>query len=82
MENKQLITIEHVGLGHPDKVADSISDYIANWLRSVGSNETAIETMIGHGKIHISGEIDRGLKLIIWVKLMKIGIQFILLKQC
>ncbi len=63
MENKQLITIEHVGAGHPDKVADSISDYIANWLRSVGANKTAIETMIGHGKINISGEIERGLKL-------------------
>ncbi len=55
---KNLITIEHVGEGHPDKVADTISTWISDLYLLYGGKRTAIEVMIGHGVINISGEVS------------------------
>ncbi len=56
---KNLITIEHVGEGHPDKVADAISEWVSDFYLLFGAKRTAIEVMIGHGVINISGETSR-----------------------
>ncbi len=53
----KIITIEKVGFGHPDKIADTISNLTVNFLTKNKSTRVGIETIIGHKKIYISGEI-------------------------
>ncbi len=56
--NKNLITIEQVGAGHPDKVADLISEIVSDeFIKKDYCMKTAIETMIGYGNITIMGEV-------------------------
>ena len=51
-------TSESVTEGHPDKVADLISDKVANYL--INQNESyraAIETMVSSNMVTIAGEV-------------------------
>jgi len=51
-------TAEAVMPGHPDKVADQISDAILDeYLRRDPYARVAVETMGGHGKLYICGEV-------------------------
>jgi len=51
-------TAECVSPKHPDKICDQISDAILDWCISKDPNaRVAIETMGGHGKVYITGEI-------------------------
>lgn len=51
-------TSEYVSPGHPDKVADQISDTILDAYLSVDSNaKVACETMVKNNNVYIAGEI-------------------------
>lgn len=51
-------TSEAVLPGHPDKIADQISDLIVDiYLKEDGHARTAIETLVTHKKIIIAGEV-------------------------
>ena len=53
-----LKTAENVTWGHPDKVCDQISDAILDeCLRQDPNSRVAVETVGGHGKLFIVGEI-------------------------
>ena len=55
-------TSESVTEGHPDKVADLISDNVANYL--INQNESyraAIETMVSSNMVTIAGEVKTSL---------------------
>ena len=55
-------TSESVTEGHPDKVADLISDSVANYL--INQNESyraAIETMVSSNMVTIAGEVKTDL---------------------
>jgi S-adenosylmethionine synthetase len=57
-EQQHLVTSESVGMGHPDKVADSISDAIVDAL--ITQDETsrvACETLVTTGLTLIAGEV-------------------------
>lgn len=52
-------TAESVSPKHPDKLCDRISDAILDeYLRHDQEARTAIETVGGHGKVYITGEIN------------------------
>ena len=56
--NFKYFTSESVLPGHPDKIADQISDLILDlYLRQDKYSRTAIETLVTHKKIIIAGEI-------------------------
>ncbi|CCF78416.1 S-adenosylmethionine synthetase [Wolbachia endosymbiont of Onchocerca ochengi] len=56
--HKNLITSESVAAGHPDKVADQISDAILDeYLFSDPHSRTAIETLVTKGNVIIAGEV-------------------------
>jgi S-adenosylmethionine synthetase len=51
-------TVEYVSAWHPDKVCDQISDAIVDaCLFQDPKSRVAIETMGGHGQIHLTGEM-------------------------
>lgn len=51
-------TAEAVTPAHPDKVADQISDAVLDHcLRTDVMARVAVETAIGHGKVHLLGEV-------------------------
>ena len=51
-------TVEQVGIGHPDKVADRISDAILDELLKQDANSrVAVETLIKDEKVVVAGEI-------------------------
>jgi len=53
-----LKTAENISWGHPDKVCDQISDAILDeCLRQDPYSRVAVETMGGHGKLFILGEV-------------------------
>ena len=53
-----MFTSESVSEGHPDKVADQISDAILDeMLRQDPSSRVAVETMVSTGLVMISGEV-------------------------
>ena len=55
-------TSESVTEGHPDKVADLISDNVANYLINQNeSNRAAIETMVSSNMVTIAGEVKTDL---------------------
>lgn len=59
-----LFTSESVTEGHPDKVADQISDAILDsMLEQDPNSRCAVETMIATGIVSIAGEIDTKAKL-------------------
>src|SRR3954447_13486617 len=53
-----LFTSESVTEGHPDKIADQISDGILDALLAQDpKSRVAVETMITTGQVHIAGEV-------------------------
>ena len=58
MEEKKLFTSESVSMGHPDKVADQISDSILDaMLEQDPKSRVAVETMVTTGLVVIAGEV-------------------------
>ena len=58
MSNQSLFTSESVSEGHPDKVADQISDAVVDaMLAQDGESRVACETMIKTGIVILAGEI-------------------------
>ena len=56
--DRRLFTSESVTEGHPDKIADQISDSILDaLLKEDASSRVAVETMITTGQVHIAGEV-------------------------
>jgi S-adenosylmethionine synthetase len=55
----RLFTSESVTEGHPDKIADQISDSILDaMLKGDANSKVAVETMITTGQVHVAGEVD------------------------
>ena len=55
---KRLFTSESVTEGHPDKMADQISDAILDdLLRQDSKSRVAVETLITTGQVHVAGEV-------------------------
>ena len=58
MSNQYLFSSESVGEGHPDKVADQISDAVLDAILAVDpKGRVACETLVSTGLVVISGEI-------------------------
>ncbi|MGW1230170.1 methionine adenosyltransferase [Streptomyces sp. NPDC001478] len=56
--SRRLFTSESVTEGHPDKIADQISDAILDeLLRQDPTSRVAVETLITTGQVHIAGEV-------------------------
>ena len=56
--SRRLFTSESVTEGHPDKIADQISDGILDALLAEDpSSRVAVETLITTGQVHIAGEV-------------------------
>lgn len=55
---------ESVAAGHPDKVADQISDAIVDAVLAQDPNgRTAVETLVAHDRVTIAGEINTTAKI-------------------
>ncbi|MFI8829069.1 methionine adenosyltransferase [Streptomyces sp. NPDC053431] len=56
--SRRLFTSESVTEGHPDKIADQISDTILDALLAQDpASRVAVETLITTGQVHIAGEV-------------------------
>src|SRR4051794_24977111 len=56
--SRRLFTSESVTEGHPDKIADQISDSILDaMIKDDPASRVAVETMITTGQVHIAGEV-------------------------
>ncbi|MET9223640.1 MULTISPECIES: methionine adenosyltransferase [unclassified Streptomyces] len=56
--SRRLFTSESVTEGHPDKIADQISDTILDaLLKADPHSRVAVETLITTGQVHIAGEV-------------------------
>lgn len=56
--SKRLFTSESVTEGHPDKMADQISDAILDsLLRQDKNSRVAVETLLTTGQVHVAGEV-------------------------
>ncbi|MCW2498544.1 MAG: S-adenosylmethionine synthetase [Frankiales bacterium] len=56
--SRRLFTSESVTEGHPDKIADAISDSILDALLTQDpKSRVAVETLITTGQVHIAGEV-------------------------
>jgi S-adenosylmethionine synthetase len=56
--SRRLFTSESVTEGHPDKIADQISDTILDALLTADPHSrVAVETLITTGQVHIAGEV-------------------------
>ncbi|MER7395024.1 methionine adenosyltransferase [Streptomyces sp. NPDC000151] len=56
--SRRLFTSESVTEGHPDKIADQISDTILDaLLRADPVSRVAVETLITTGLVHVAGEV-------------------------
>jgi S-adenosylmethionine synthetase len=55
---RRLFTSESVTEGHPDKMADQISDAILDaMLKGDARSRVAVETLITTGQVHVAGEV-------------------------
>jgi S-adenosylmethionine synthetase len=55
---RRLFTSESVTEGHPDKIADQISDGVLDALiRDDPQSRVAVETLITTGQVHVAGEV-------------------------
>jgi len=55
---RRLFTSESVTEGHPDKMADQISDAILDaMLKDDPGSHVAVETLITTGQVHVAGEV-------------------------
>ena len=58
---RRLFTSESVTEGHPDKMADQISDTILDaMLKGDAHSRVAVETLITTGQVHVAGEVTTG----------------------
>jgi S-adenosylmethionine synthetase len=58
MSNLQLFTSESVGEGHPDKVADAVSDSVLDFcLKADATSRVACETLVTTDLVVVAGEI-------------------------
>ncbi len=58
-----IFTSEYVSSGHPDKIADQISDLVLDHiLKKFPKTKTAVETMIINQKVFIAGEVSYNLQ--------------------
>jgi S-adenosylmethionine synthetase len=56
--SRRLFTSESVTEGHPDKIADQISDSILDALLAKDpASRVAVETLITTGQVHVAGEV-------------------------
>jgi S-adenosylmethionine synthetase len=56
--SRRLFTSESVTEGHPDKMADQISDAILDdLLRQDPQSRVAVETLLTTGQVHVAGEV-------------------------
>src|SRR5690606_26526435 len=54
-----LFTLDSVSEGHPDKVADQISDALLdNFLAFDPNSKVACETLVTSGQVILAGEVD------------------------
>jgi S-adenosylmethionine synthetase len=75
---RRLFTSESVTEGHPDKMADQISDAILDGiLKDDLSSRVAVETLITTGQVHVAGEVTTetyvDIPSIIREKILEIG---------
>ncbi|HET7243293.1 MAG TPA: methionine adenosyltransferase [Streptosporangiaceae bacterium] len=75
---RRLFTSESVTEGHPDKMADQISDAILDaMLKDDPGSHVAVETMITTGQVHVAGEVTTDtyvdIPTIIREKILEIG---------
>ena len=55
---KRYLSSEYVGIGHPDKIADQISDTILDiYLEQDPKAHVAAETLVSGNKVIVAGEI-------------------------
>ncbi len=76
--SRRLFTSESVTEGHPDKIADAISDSILDaMLTDDPHSRVAVETMITTGQVHVAGEVTTGtyvdIAKIVRKKVLEIG---------
>ncbi|HEY7857551.1 MAG TPA: methionine adenosyltransferase [Candidatus Nanopelagicales bacterium] len=56
--SRRLFTSESVTEGHPDKIADQISDSILDaMLKEDPRSRVAVETLVTTGQVHVAGEV-------------------------
>ena len=56
---RRLFTSESVTEGHPDKMADQISDAVLDaMLKGDPRSRVAVETLITTGQVHVAGEVS------------------------
>jgi S-adenosylmethionine synthetase len=75
---RRLFTSESVTEGHPDKMADQISDAILDaMLKDDPGSHVAVETLITTGQVHVAGEVTTDtyvdIPTIIREKILEIG---------
>jgi S-adenosylmethionine synthetase len=75
---RRLFTSESVTEGHPDKMADQISDAILDgMLKDDPNSRVAVETLITTGQVHVAGEVTTetyvDIPSIIREKILEIG---------
>lgn len=59
--SRRLFTSESVTEGHPDKIADQISDGVLDALLAQDpTSRVAVETLITTGQVHVAGEVTTG----------------------
>ncbi|MFC7330322.1 methionine adenosyltransferase [Marinactinospora rubrisoli] len=76
--SRRLFTSESVTEGHPDKMADQISDAILDsMLKDDPRSRVAVETLITTGQVHVAGEVTTetyvDIPSIIREKILEIG---------
>jgi S-adenosylmethionine synthetase len=75
---RRLFTSESVTEGHPDKIADQISDSILDaMLKEDPKSRVAVETLITTGQVHVAGEVTTSgwvdIPSIVREKILEIG---------
>ncbi|MYR03996.1 S-adenosylmethionine synthetase N-terminal domain-containing protein, partial [Streptomyces sp. SID6139] len=56
--SRRLFTSESVTEGHPDKIADQISDTVLDaLLKEDPTSRVAVETLVTTGLVHVAGEV-------------------------
>ena len=76
--SSRLFTSESVTEGHPDKIADQISDSILDaLLKEDPKSRVAVETMVTTGQVHVAGEVTTAayadIPTIVRDKILEIG---------
>lgn len=68
---KEILSAEYVSCGHPDKVADLISDYVLNeYLKRDKEAHVACETLICKNLVVIAGEVNSIVKDLSYEKIV------------